>query len=49
VCGSLPGQGQASQTRTCKAINMAPQPPLREQESENWDFFLNLPEWTAPD
>ncbi|HEY5005885.1 MAG TPA: 2-oxoacid:acceptor oxidoreductase family protein, partial [Ktedonobacteraceae bacterium] len=26
-----------------KAINMAPQPPLREQEKENWDFFLNLP------
>lgn len=27
-----------------KAINMAAQPPLREQESENWDFFLNIPE-----
>jgi pyruvate-ferredoxin/flavodoxin oxidoreductase len=27
-----------------KAINMAPQAPLREQESENWEFFLNLPE-----
>ncbi len=27
-----------------KAINMAPQLPLREQESENWDFFLGLPE-----
>ena len=26
-----------------KAINMEPQPPLREQERENWDFFLNLP------
>lgn len=26
-----------------KAINMAPQPPLREQERENWDFFLQLP------
>lgn len=26
-----------------KAINMAPQPPLREQEKENWDFFLKLP------
>jgi pyruvate-ferredoxin/flavodoxin oxidoreductase len=23
---------------------MAPQPPLREQEVENWDFFLTLPE-----
>ncbi len=27
-----------------KAINMAPQPPLREQERENWDFFLSLPD-----
>jgi pyruvate-ferredoxin/flavodoxin oxidoreductase len=26
-----------------KAINMAPQLPLREPERENWDFFLNLP------
>jgi len=28
-----------------KAINMADQPPLREAESENWEFFLN----TIPD
>jgi pyruvate-ferredoxin/flavodoxin oxidoreductase len=27
-----------------KAINMQPQPPLREQERENWEFFLNIPE-----
>jgi len=27
-----------------KAINMQPQRPLREQERENWAFFLNLPE-----
>jgi pyruvate-ferredoxin/flavodoxin oxidoreductase len=27
-----------------KAINMAPQPPLREPERENWNFFLNIPE-----
>ena len=27
-----------------KAINMAPQPPLREQEKTNWEFFLTLPE-----
>ncbi|MCG6135524.1 MAG: pyruvate:ferredoxin (flavodoxin) oxidoreductase [Nostoc sp. LLA-1] len=26
-----------------KAINMAQQIPLREQERKNWDFFLNLP------
>jgi len=27
-----------------KAINMAPQPPLREQERVNWEFFLSLPD-----
>ena len=27
-----------------KAINMMPQPPLREQERENWEFFCRLPE-----
>jgi pyruvate-ferredoxin/flavodoxin oxidoreductase len=28
-----------------KALNMAPQPPLRAYERENWDFFLKLPEY----
>jgi pyruvate-ferredoxin/flavodoxin oxidoreductase len=27
-----------------KAINMAPQPPLREAEVANWSFFQSLPE-----
>ncbi|MFM1943692.1 MAG: hypothetical protein RI897_2674 [Verrucomicrobiota bacterium] len=27
-----------------RAINMAPQEPLRMAERENWDFFLGLPE-----
>ena len=27
-----------------KALNMAPQDPLRKAESINWDFFLGLPE-----
>jgi len=27
-----------------KAINMEPQPPLRESERENYSFFLDLPE-----
>lgn len=27
-----------------KALNMAPQMPLREQETQNWEFFLTLPE-----
>ena len=26
-----------------KAINLAPQPALREQEKINWDFFLEIP------
>ena len=28
-----------------KALNMQPQPPLREAERENWDFFLTIPEY----
>jgi pyruvate-ferredoxin/flavodoxin oxidoreductase len=28
-----------------KALNMAPQPALRATESENWDFFLGLPDY----
>jgi pyruvate-ferredoxin/flavodoxin oxidoreductase len=27
-----------------RAINMAPQPPLREPEAANWDFFKQIPE-----
>ena len=27
-----------------KAINMVDQPPIREREVENWEFFLTLPE-----
>jgi pyruvate-ferredoxin/flavodoxin oxidoreductase len=27
-----------------KAINMRPQPPLRESESENWNYFLSIPD-----
>ncbi|WP_020485588.1 pyruvate:ferredoxin (flavodoxin) oxidoreductase [Methylomonas sp. MK1] len=28
-----------------KALNMRPQAPLREPESQNWDYFLSLPEY----
>jgi pyruvate-ferredoxin/flavodoxin oxidoreductase len=28
-----------------KAINMVPQPPLREREAENYRFFLSLPDY----
>src|SRR5690606_3161047 len=27
-----------------KALNRGPQPPLRQQERENWNFFRTLPE-----
>ena len=27
-----------------KSLYMKPQPPLREAEAENWDFFLKIPE-----
>jgi pyruvate-ferredoxin/flavodoxin oxidoreductase len=27
-----------------KAVNMTPQPPIREREKVNWDYFLSLPE-----
>ncbi len=27
-----------------KAINMAPQPPIREREAVKWDYFLSIPE-----
>ncbi len=27
-----------------RAINMEPQPPLRESESKNWDFFMKIPD-----
>jgi pyruvate-ferredoxin/flavodoxin oxidoreductase len=32
-----------------KALNMAPQPPLREQEAANWAFFDALPEYDHAD
>ena len=28
-----------------KAINMLPQAPLRQEESRNWEFFLNIPDF----
>jgi pyruvate-ferredoxin/flavodoxin oxidoreductase len=27
-----------------RAINMVPQPPIREQEAANWEFFMNIPD-----
>jgi pyruvate-ferredoxin/flavodoxin oxidoreductase len=39
---ACPAKDKSNPSR--KAINMAPQPPLRETEAANWDFFLELPE-----
>lgn len=36
--------GKNKENPELKAINLAPQIPLREQEAKNWDFFLKLPE-----
>ncbi len=43
VCVDVCPAKNKSETRL-KAVNMAPQPPLREPERENWKFFLNIPE-----
>ncbi|MBP1626378.1 MAG: pyruvate flavodoxin/ferredoxin oxidoreductase domain protein [Holophagaceae bacterium] len=42
ICvANCPAKDKVNEGR--KAINMAPQLPLREAEIENYDFFLNLP------
>lgn len=41
---ACPARDRTNPTR--KAINMAPQLPLRESENKNWKFFFDLP---APD
>jgi pyruvate-ferredoxin/flavodoxin oxidoreductase len=43
VCVDICPVKNKQETRL-KAINMVPQPPLRAPESENWNFFLNIPE-----
>jgi pyruvate-ferredoxin/flavodoxin oxidoreductase len=43
VCVDICPARNKSETRL-KAINMASQPPLRETERTNWDFFLGIPE-----
>ncbi len=39
---ACPAKDKSNSSR--KAINMAPQPALRESERDNWNFFLTLPE-----
>jgi pyruvate-ferredoxin/flavodoxin oxidoreductase len=43
ICVDICPVKNKSETRL-KAINMVAQPPLREPERENWDFFLKIPE-----
>ena len=43
-CASRPARSRTSSRHRPKAINMAPQPPLRDTERDNWAFFLTLPE-----
>jgi len=44
-CGACvnicPVKDKADETR--KAINLGPQPPLRDAEVKNWEFFLKIP------
>ena len=42
ICVDVCPAKNKSQPRL-RAINMAPQMPLRESERRNWDFFLDLP------
>jgi pyruvate-ferredoxin/flavodoxin oxidoreductase len=44
ICVDICPAKNKSETRL-KAINMVAQPPLREPERENWDFFLKIPEF----
>jgi pyruvate-ferredoxin/flavodoxin oxidoreductase len=43
ICVDICPVKNKAETRL-KALNMAPQPPLRVPERENWDFFLKIPE-----
>jgi len=38
---NCPGRDKTNPNR--HAINMGAQPPIRESEAKNWEFFLNLP------
>lgn len=43
ICVEICPAKNKSETKL-RAINMMPQPPIREQERLNYDFFLDLPE-----
>jgi pyruvate-ferredoxin/flavodoxin oxidoreductase len=44
ICAHVcPGRDKTNPGR--KALNMAPQKPLRETEVDNWNYYLNIPEF----
>jgi pyruvate-ferredoxin/flavodoxin oxidoreductase len=43
VCPAYAKDEQGQKTDR-KAINMEPQPPIRDQEAEKWDYFASLPD-----
>ncbi len=43
ICPAFAKDADGQKTER-KAINMAPQPPLREQEAAKWDYFLTIPD-----
>jgi pyruvate-ferredoxin/flavodoxin oxidoreductase len=43
ICPAYVKDGSGKKTER-KAINMAPQMPLREAEAANWDYFLSIPD-----
>jgi pyruvate-ferredoxin/flavodoxin oxidoreductase len=43
ICVEICPAKNKAETRL-KALNMAPQPPLRVPDAENWEFFLKIPE-----
>src|SRR5690348_430839 len=43
ICVDICPAKNKAETRL-KALNMMPQPPLRHPESDNWKFFLDIPE-----
>ncbi|MDA2920416.1 pyruvate:ferredoxin (flavodoxin) oxidoreductase [Desulfobacterota bacterium AH_259_B03_O07] len=43
ICVDVCPARSKTETRI-KALNMLPQPPMRYEESKNWDFFLSIPE-----
>jgi len=43
ICVEICPAKNKAETRL-KALNMAPQPPLRVLEADNWEFFLKIPE-----